>query len=193
MMHSHTVHPPPGTPLIWCTVCGTGSLTPSLAALAAQVGTAYRYLPQHLAHPIAQALGSHPWSLLLALLVGGGALVAAAVPLTESSVLLLHRSLALGRTWCTAHTVHLPLGALLIWCAVCGYRSDHSEVRLTDRGGFIRRPAIRPGVPAPWAPVCDGKFDEAPSEMAELRRRRAHHGLVLGGALVAAAASLLRG
>ena len=37
MAHSHTVHLPLGALLSWCTVCGTGRLTPSLAALAAQV------------------------------------------------------------------------------------------------------------------------------------------------------------
>ena len=38
MVHSHTVHLPLGALLIWkCTMCGTGGLTPSLAALAAQV------------------------------------------------------------------------------------------------------------------------------------------------------------
>ena len=37
MVHSHTVHLPLGALLIWGTVCGAGCLTPSLAALAAQV------------------------------------------------------------------------------------------------------------------------------------------------------------
>ena len=37
MVHSHTVHLPFGALLIPCTMCGTGCLTPSLAALAAQV------------------------------------------------------------------------------------------------------------------------------------------------------------
>ena len=37
MAHSHTVHLPLGALLIWRTMCGTGCLTPSLAALAAQV------------------------------------------------------------------------------------------------------------------------------------------------------------
>ena len=38
-MHSHTVHLPPGALLIWCTMCGTGGLAPSLAALDAQVAS----------------------------------------------------------------------------------------------------------------------------------------------------------
>ena len=40
-----------------------------------------------------------------------------------------------GRTQCTTHTMHLPLGALLIWCTVCGtgYRS-----------GPARAAAVRP-------------------------------------------------
>ena len=36
MAHSHTVHLALGALLSACTMCGTGRLTPSLAALAAQ-------------------------------------------------------------------------------------------------------------------------------------------------------------
>ena len=37
MVHCHTVHLPIGALLSPCTMCGTGGLAPSLAALAAQV------------------------------------------------------------------------------------------------------------------------------------------------------------
>ena len=46
MVHSHAVHLALGALLTPCTTCGTGLLTPSLAALAAQVtvfGMSVRY------------------------------------------------------------------------------------------------------------------------------------------------------
>ena len=137
-------------------LAGMSHQTEYFAMCALSIAGAYNIdykLPRWLSEAVGGRLGPNPLMLLLLTAVVVGALVAAALPLTEATLFL--RS-----------TAHPPM-----------------EVRLSDAKGFSRELTPDPARPRAWMLVSNGGWATLPPDLAEMRSHRTHHAVLVAAAV----------